>query len=240
MMREIISIHAPAKGATTLTLRIFITGQFQSTLPRRERHHEPGTTSEWFEISIHAPAKGATFDARRYAPAGKISIHAPAKGATVEEINDYFPLVDFNPRSREGSDAALWWITRQGRISIHAPAKGATIPSFAVTLVPFDFNPRSREGSDDEWQGRVFKIDDFNPRSREGSDGREPTACVVGNDFNPRSREGSDNSGNGIYYYQAISIHAPAKGATVDSKTGVCRKDYFNPRSREGSDGCMV
>ena len=193
-MREIISIHAPAKGATTLTLRMFITGQFQSTLPRRERHHEPGTTSEWFEISIHAPAKGATFDARRYAPAGKISIHAPAKGATVEEINDYFPLVDFNPRSREGSDAALWWITRQGRISIHAPAKGATIPSFAVTLVPFDFNPRSREGSDiirwKLWEGLTWI-----------------SIHAPAKGATEQLHEGQVITG--------ISIHAPAKGATA-------------------------
>jgi len=32
--------------------------------------------------------------------------------------------------------------------------------------------------------------------------------------FNPRSREGSDMSENGIVFYIAISIHAPAKGAT--------------------------
>ena len=54
--------------------------------------------------------------------------------------------------------------------------------------------------------------------------------------FNPRSRKGSDAntamSNNGT----AISIHAPAKGAT-DCFPDLPRDNrYFNPRSRKGSD----
>ena len=55
----------------------------------------------------------------------------------------------------------------------------------------------------------------FNPRSREGSDCQGQRRPSAGNHFNPRSREGSDS----IYKYPctttAISIHAPAKGATL-------------------------
>ena len=36
---------------------------------------------------------------------------------------------------------------------------------------------------------------------------------------------------------QAISIHAPAKGATPVGLPLQFRLSYFNPRSREGSDG---
>ena len=61
LMRLLISIHAPVKGATT-TL----------TTP---------TTSQ--DISIHAPVKGATFSRSCHASLdGGISIHAPVKGAT--------------------------------------------------------------------------------------------------------------------------------------------------------------
>ena len=39
---SVISIHAPAKGATYSISRIILSTQFQSTLPRRERHlHSP-------------------------------------------------------------------------------------------------------------------------------------------------------------------------------------------------------
>ena len=55
--------------------------------------------------------------------------------------------------------------------------------------------------------------------------------------FNPRSREGSDYDRyiRGLWV-AAISIHAPAKGATFAISMPICIADNFNPRSREGSD----
>ena len=43
-------------------------------------------------------------------------------------------------------------------------------------------------------------------------------------------------SENGIVFYIAISIHAPAKGATKYWCNYQSANAYFNPRSREGSD----
>ena len=77
-----VSIHAPAKGATTL---------FKESADK-------------VIVSIHAPAKGATFlyfIAHLY---GNVSIHAPAKGATCPIVHPLLPVMCFNPRSREGSD----------------------------------------------------------------------------------------------------------------------------------------
>ena len=63
--------------------------------------------------------------------------------------------MNFNPRSREGSD-------------FHQS-------SFNIYI--FNFNPRSREGSDlSNFIPNVFFIN-FNPRSREGSDATIPTNC---------------------------------------------------------------
>ena len=123
--------------------------RFQSTLPRRERRlvnsvkkliymdfnprsREGSDTvcrgkSLVSHISIHAPAKGATDrrnDAKCYF---KISIHAPAKGATKSSVTIRLHFLDFNPRSREGSDAWNPACLPPCTISIHAPAKGATI-----------------------------------------------------------------------------------------------------------------
>ena len=143
---------------------------------------------------------------------------------------------DFNPRSREGSD----------------------LISLLLKLMMHDFNPRSREGSDITILSCFFRIPDFNPRSREGSDSLEKLHLTHGANFNPRSREGSDHrsaqriSCMGISIHAPargatmvpvlqrwrlpISIHAPARGATIRICDGNCRKKYFNPRSREGSD----
>ena len=122
---------------------------FQSTLPRRERRLYAVRHYQRCAISIHAPAKGAT-------PGDKVRVTNQG---------------NFNPRSREGSDGAVWHIyvlaftfqstlpRRERRcydkgtssailISIHAPAKGATIRPSRVMISTVDFNPRSREGSD--------------------------------------------------------------------------------------------
>ena len=79
----IISIHAPARGAT-----------------RDQSVHFPD-----LKISIHAPARGATAACIIAATSKDISIHAPARGATpqTQELHRSHP--NFNPRSREGSDS---------------------------------------------------------------------------------------------------------------------------------------
>ena len=143
----------------------------------------------------------------------------------------------FNPRSREGSDSTLcggnlFLIC----ISIHAPAKGATSDASSGSI------------------GRSY----FNPRSREGSDQAAAKESRGGGNFNPRSREGSDVGRCNLERLTAISIHAPAKGATyfdylkvsvrifqstlprrerrASYETRTSGRCYFNPRSREGSD----
>ena len=78
----VISIHAPAKGATLNPLYDVRYNRFQSTLPRRERRDKSIYHKPFRMISIHAPAKGATPSAVSSSEHFSISIHAPAKGAT--------------------------------------------------------------------------------------------------------------------------------------------------------------
>ena len=143
----IISIHAPAKGATRGIPRQAVGG----------------------DISIHAPEKGATISAPFSPATNSISIHAPEKGATHRQksirrqcifqstlprrerprtMSSTETTPHFNPRSREGSDTFQTPPSVEFRISIHAPEKGATIAPAAISPMPNDFNPRSREGSD--------------------------------------------------------------------------------------------
>ena len=62
-----------------------------------------------------------------------ISIHAPVKGAT-SATGGIKTGVDFNPRSREGSDAQVGHRHQPVHISIHAPVKGATRTDRGIRL----------------------------------------------------------------------------------------------------------
>ena len=64
----------------------------------------------------------------------------------------------------------LGWLSRSVTISIHAPARGATSCADTWRTSRTNFNPRSREGSDVSDVLCFSSHADFNPRSREGSD----------------------------------------------------------------------
>ena len=150
-------------------------------------------TSNSITISIHAPARGATSSVIACAPDTLISIHAPARGATT-------PCQHFR-----------CFIVKFQSTLPHGERPSGDFPGVA----PKDFNPRSRTGSDRITRKIRRTAKNFNPRSRTGSD---PTAITqlssIGN-FNPRSRTGSDRDRKQGRCQQTISIHAPARGATV-------------------------
>ena len=167
---------------------------FQSTLPRGERR----------------------FSSQHVSTPKFISIHAPARGATITHDTLFLFFVDFNPRSREGSDRSDY-ITADVRINFNPRSREGSDKKRFIAYNAFCgyFNPRSREGSDKMNSRVVFVCMHFNPRSREGSDGKRIRDLRKSLDFNPRSREGSDHWLETIHHYFFISIHAPARGATI-------------------------
>ena len=78
-----ISIHAPTRGATVLSLLIIRLNLFQSTLPREERQCIPfqGSMTLTFQSTLPREERRFTtlWQGRNY----NISIHAPTRGATV-------------------------------------------------------------------------------------------------------------------------------------------------------------
>ena len=59
---------------------------------------------------------------------------------------------------------------------------------------------------------------------RERPDVQQMGACT--SDFNPRSREGSDQRQSGSVLVSRISIHAPAKGATINLRLVDCSSTF--------------
>ena len=60
--------------------------------------------------------------------------------------------------------------------------------------------------------------------------------CQVGEGFNPRPRAGGDVLLTGGELPDAVSIHAPARGATPHPTPPHHRSTGFNPRPRAGGD----
>src|SRR5690606_25744264 len=77
-----VSIHAPARGATSERSTRSACIPFRSTLPRGERHRLERRHPLGPLVSIHAPARGATPRQCRRDGRYPVSIHAPARGAT--------------------------------------------------------------------------------------------------------------------------------------------------------------
>ena len=172
---KIISIHAPANGAT----------------------YYNSSALDGITISIHAPANGATVTQHIHLISNVISIHAPANGATLSANTFvFFRLFQSTLRRTERPpalrlSARIWLfqstlrrterpsstVVNNGavRISIHAPANGATHEcDYSLNKLRFQSTLRRTERL--TLITRRIVIIDFNPRSGERSDPRPTNA----------------------------------------------------------------
>ena len=144
----LVSIHAPARGATAIFPDQLLAILFQSTHPHGVRlqsaynvedimRFNPRTRTGcdrlkegvigYTYVSIHAPARGATNDMCMFRQDCSVSIHAPARGATKKYINNFiFIIVSIHAPARGATGNTSLW-DKFLQVSIHAPARGATI-----------------------------------------------------------------------------------------------------------------
>ena len=212
----VVSIHAPARGATRVAAGAIAV----------------------HAVSIHAPARGATFffllgvrGVKSFNPRAREGRDHPRHQKSTREMR-------FNPRAREGRDLAGKIILRFGRtvsihapargativgglraethgVSIHAPARGATADRLAVrrgdrVSIHAPARGATRRGSScggarhvsihAPARGATFSLgliqricERFNPRAREGRDARGRNSRPPTESFNPRAREGRDS-----------------------------------------------
>ena len=146
-------------------------------------------------------------------------------------------MINFNPRSRDGSDTFPENAVLMIDISIHAPAKGATFPDgLAFLTLTFQSTlPRRERHQHDHLEQRRRRFQSTLPRRERPAGFRLLTSFIIFQStlprrerrsrtknrhffryFNPRSREGSDYACKKAEKISGISIHAPAKGATPE------------------------
>ena len=98
-----ISIHAPAKGATMADSPMRRIAIFQSTLPRRERRYEMVTSSAGmtFQSTLPRRERPRTLTRSPFSPTFQSTLprRERRKSQPINPLSLYF-----NPRSREGSD----------------------------------------------------------------------------------------------------------------------------------------
>ena len=125
--------------------------------------------------------------------------------------------LDFNPRSREGSDAFVplrCFQQKEFQSSLPRGERHLQVSHYYINH--HDFNPRSREGSDCIRLHKIICKNISILAPARGATVKAPGFDPGREDFNPRSREGSDD--DKVFTGQlniAISILAPARGATI-------------------------
>ncbi len=232
----LISIRAPARGATGSTLQCFrFVIQFQSALPRGERRSGAIRLNNFFIISIRAPARGATF-------VRQISLYnfgfqsALPRGERLRNYEYTEEFTDFNPRSREGSDYQRAKNEMIVFISIRAPARGATDSEWDMDLLHGISIRAPARGATDE-DGKTIRGTGFQsalPRG-ERRDHYHKGSVRTGISIRAPAR-GATHRFADDGFYLIISIRAPARGATFYLTCLSPFVTHFNPRSREGSD----
>ena len=123
-----------------------------------------------------------------------VSIHAPARGATYKSIKS----------------------TLTKNVSIHAPARGATRRYCLQNRVRLCFNPRARAGRDFRRALLRMYWHSFNPRARAGRDIIKKIKKRLDKMFQSTRPRGARPEGIVCKTEcDSVSIHAPARGATL-------------------------
>jgi len=141
---NLVSIHAPAGGATAISCGLVSAYCFN---PRARGGRDQAARSTWRAWAFQSTRpRGARPPPDYNLARWVVSIHAPAGGATAKVARLGIRQVFQSTRPR-GARPARVAQPAPITVSIHAPAGGAT-PSRAAMPAYFSFNPRARGGRD--------------------------------------------------------------------------------------------
>ena len=200
-------------------------------------------------------ARGDQSRARR-ASRRCVSIHAPARGATLKRRSPR-SLVGFDPRPCARGDAATCATSdHRSIVSIHAPARGATAAAgVMIDALGVSIHAPAR-GATSASAGRHRSCHAFRSTPlREGRPDSEPSHATASASFDPRPCARGDAgiaSRGSIPMFRstplregrlarrrrvravAVSIHAPARGATVSAHVACRSSEFRSTPLREG------
>ena len=188
----LVSIHAPARGATTTAAFAAESINVSIHAPARGATYIKIERLYRIYVSIHAPARGATGDDVAGAAQHGVSIHAPARGATPLLLASRVSMWSFNPRAREGRDMRRRHLGYAENVSIHAPARGATLASVGNSPVFGEFQSTRPRGARPVCCAARRTRPEFQSTRPRGARRRANEMTADELRFNPRAREGRD------------------------------------------------
>ena len=235
-MQKQVSIRAPARGATTKKAGIACCTGFQFALPRgerpRRRSHPSGSARFQFALPRGERPRGAV----PIAITPDVSIRAPARGATqlILRLCDNRLFQFALPRGERPSAMTATNKPKQFQFALPRGERHRAASRW-TSAKPFQFAlPRGERLKYSSLHAPAAKFQFALPR---GERRCLRFSYLLVARFNSRSREGSDITRAFIYIGQGVSIRAPARGATrTDDIDAFIKKGGFNSRSREGSD----
>ena len=240
--KQVISIHAPPRGATLSFLGAASPKQNFNSRPSARGDAHESRCLQSSNISIHAPPRGATQNYSKLYGAWKISIHAPPRGATTARRGSPggFPYFNSRPSARGDERRRRQWKPlrqfqftplREGRLgwprsTILIPSYFNSRPSARGDLIPLlmfrrgaaHFNSRpSARGDGHILMGARERQIDFNSRPSARGDAFCVAFRVASTYFNSRPSARGD--------MMRHRLRLPPS--------------YFNSRpSARGDDGC--
>ena len=146
--------------------------------------------------------------------APSVSMHAPARGATTTPTSTGRTRRGFNPRACEGRDSLLAPLSVTSQIFQSTRPRGARLSPMVL--------------------GKPF-VSFQSTRPRRARRGGAAPACRYGC-FNPRAREGRDQAHQRLAQQcDLVSIHAPARGATLTNPIYIGQQIWFQSTRPRGA-----
>ena len=215
----LVSIHAPARGATFLFHYLV-----------HYRH-----------VSIHAPARGATLTQEWRGRAWLFQSTRPHGARLSRALPRCNRPHSFNPRARTGRDADPNHAGTGGMVSIHAPARGATTER-TTPMNDIDVfqstRPHGARRTTVPRPGRRSMFQSTRPHGARRSV-RQARSAHWSVSIHAPAR-GATSLPRSILAQRLVSIHAPARGATVTNWTRASSMPLFQSTRPHGARPCHL
>ena len=213
-MDYFVSIHAPARGATSSACRSVLCSKFQFTRPRGARQWRP-VKSHWFVAFQFTRPRGAR-----------------PRDVGTTRITSKFQFT--RPRgARQRSSACR----RSENLFQFTRPRGARPSSFSLSLDFFVFQFTRPRGARRSRRAKMWRKRGFQFTRPRGARLVRRLRAEAGHMVSIHAPARGATFVNGLLMVcSGVSIHAPARGATTSISSGSGSAVRFNSRAREGRD----